>query len=330
MEVVLLNMLHLVDRDYFPVQPNNIIWPYLNCLEKIVYHQLQKSFDNISVIFCDNTNIILYENSKSFQVARASFDLLSNYFTKESFSHITNYHDFLCTHIDQGEIIGFNTEFTLLPNYTWYQDKNHVNSPHYSMIVGYDSINYYLTDAPNLLVKNNILLNNLSPIPKDKLVKVLEKKSSFIIIHNKHFEGTLDIPDLLRKIVTEYNNQLVQADNKCTVWNGRAALRRLYQLLDTEKIHAANLFEGAFISSIIKGRRKFLQNSLELFEGKNNYLLTDSLLNESFNLWDILGNTILKSIMKNGHYSPDKELFQKILITEDLLVKSYIDYLGGL
>lgn len=321
--------MHLVKRIYFP-DNNKFIWPYLTCSEKLAYYQFQNDFDDISIIFCDSTNITLQEFSSNVLVDRASFNLKANFYYPESFHHVQNYNDFICNHIDHGKIIGVNTEFTLLPNFKWYQDQSHINSPHYSMIVGYDNSTYYLTDAPNLLSNKYIVKNNLSPIPKHIFYKVLSQKSNFIVVHKKDIDQLyLNIPALLVKIFDEYNYEMPQYENNRTVWYGKSALVRLYQLLDTEKILSTNLFEGAFIASTINGRRIFLLNALKKFSKKSSYYMLETILKESSNLWNILGNTILKSIIKKGYYIPDKEFFHKILITEDLLIKSYSNFLGA-
>ena len=64
--------MNYINRKYFESreQNPNAIWPYLNCMEKIAYHQFQDSSLIMEEVFCDDVNICLLEEQDRLYLVR--------------------------------------------------------------------------------------------------------------------------------------------------------------------------------------------------------------------------------------------------------------------
>lgn len=306
-----------IDRNYFPDKSSapDTIWKFLSCEEKIAYFQINPLFPKIEQVFCGDINIQLHEYENLLSFSRAPFSYSDFYYTIKWFNNIDSPECFICSQINQGNIVGINTDFTLLPNFIWYNDDTHKNSPHYSMIVGYDHENYIITDAPNLIKQKFYMKNHTSLVKKDILNKLFEKNCSCLIVTcNSSFPSGFDIIEIIEQIKKTYFS-LPDYQDSHIIWNGKLALERFIELMNEEdpRIPSINLFEGPFIATIISGRRELLRRCIfQYYNNYNFYKQTIDILTKNAEKWEILANSIQKHIIKYGKYTPNLDVFKTL------------------
>ena len=307
----------VIDRNYFPNKSSvpDTIWQFLPCEEKVAYFQIVPLFSHIEKVFCGDINIQLHEYENSLYFSRAPFSYSNLYYTINFFNAVDSPERFIYTQINQGNIIGFNTDFTALRNFTWYNDDIHKDSPHYSMIIGYNDENYIITDAPNLIKESFHMPNNISLINKKILNKLFEKKCSFLTVsYNYSSSPCFNIVNLIEQIKETYLS-LPNNRNSHILWSGKYAFDRFILLIEEKdpRVLGINLFEGPFIATTISGRRELLRRCISQYcHGFDFCIRAMDILTEGAKKWEILANTIRKHIIKYGKYTPDLSVFKTL------------------
>lgn len=311
-----------VHRDYFPnlhISPDTI-WQYLACSEKIAYFQAYPKHSFIEQTFCDDINICLYERESSLSLDRAANSLNSLYYNYHHYLSVSDPEDFIYNQVYNGRIVGFNTEFTLFPNYTWYQDEKHRNSPHYSMIVGFDDADYYVADAPNLLAPDFLQKGNITLINKKELLKAFVDRCSFLTVteEDNFINRAINIKELIYLTIERFYSKPVKK-NDVVIWYGKAAFERLKDLFQNNDVRlmSMGIFEGPFIATTISGRRDLLKRCIAKYCGQNPYTGQGiQVLEQNRKSWAILANSIQKAIIKYGKYVPVPQKFEELYAIE--------------
>ena len=306
-----------IDRKFFPDKSSepDTIWQFLPCEEKIAYFQIIPFFSHIEQVFCGDINVQLHEYENSLSFLRAPFSYSDLYYTINRFNTVDSPEEFIYSQIDHGNIIGFNTDFTALRNFSWYNDDIHKNSPHYSIIVGYDHENYVITDAPNLITQSFYLANHTSLISKKILNKLFEKKCSFLTVScdNCSFPR-FNIVNLVEQIERTHHS-LPIIKNSHIVWSGQYAFDRFILLIEEKdpRVSGINLFEGPFIATTISGRRELLRRCIfQYCRGFDFYTQAINILSEGAKKWETLANIVQKHKIKYGKYTPDLSVFKTL------------------
>ena len=311
-----------INRNYFLSQYEdpNTIWQYLSCPEKIAYFQINSKIPFIEGVFSDDINICLKERETLLFLDRASFSFYSLFYEYNFFSLVSDPEQFIYNQVHDGRIVGFNTEFTLIPNYTWYQDEKHRNSPHYSMIVGFDDTDYFVADAPNLIVSEYLQKGNITLIEQKKLLRAFEDRCSFITVIEKDsiINKTVNIKNLICLTIERFCSDPVIKDDT-VIWYGKSAFERLKNLIKNNhtRLTAMGIFEGPFIATTISGRRDLLKRCIEKYCWQNPYAdPAIQILEQNRKSWAILANSIQKELIKYGKCTSVFQKFEQLYTIE--------------
>lgn len=311
-----------IERKYFQsyIEDAQVFWQYLSCVEKIAYHQVQNRVIKLEEVFCNDINICLFETEKSVQIDRNSFPRFEQYFEINIVENIDRPDDYIHDLIDNGKIVGLNTSFYDIPNFTMYQKKEHLNSQHYTMVVGYDLHDYWITDVPRNLCSDKMRDDNIMLINKEFLNTQLTKQCKVLTIQERRdaCHVILDIENLIVNIVSEFrecNSKISMGE----VWTGKNAYERFICLIKDKdaRIPSMFLFKGPHYATTISGRHNLLKrNIIKRYNYNEKIGRIINQLEVCERKWDGLANKIYKEVISNGFYRPDVRVISEIYIEE--------------
>lgn len=324
--------MNCIDRRYFEsLKENpNAIWKYLDCIEKIAYHQFQDSPLIMEEVFCDDVNICLYESPSDVSLTRNTIKPKNYYFDWTVVKSPGNPLEYVKKLINEGIIVGINTYFYDIPNFTWYQNERYRESVHFCMVIGYDENGFWLKDVPGLMKVEYLNDRNFTIISYEEMARYLSKQCNIFIFREKNdtFFIRENLDELIRKMIQEYSAPLC-VENEIMVWKGKNAYERLLLLIKNEdpRLLEMDFYHGDFASYIISGRHDILRRNI-LKKYGDNRLTQDVLkmLKVCQNEWEVLGNKILKENMKKGICVPTEGDIYNIYKLEHKLVE-YLKFL---
>ena len=115
--------MNYIDRRYYEswIDNQSVIWQYLDCIEKIAYHQFQGSSMIMEEVFCDDINICLVEKEDTLELKRNCIKASDQYFEQIWENNLRDPEQYIKDMLDKGIIVGINTYFYDIPNFTWYK-----------------------------------------------------------------------------------------------------------------------------------------------------------------------------------------------------------------
>lgn len=324
-----------IKRRYFESlkEDPNAIWQYLDCVEKIAYHQFQDSSLIMEEVFCDDINICLVENENSLILERNYIESMEKYFKINRKGNIPRPEEYIKRMIDNGMIVGINTYFYSIPNFTWFHREGYSGDRHICMVVGYDENGFWLTDVPENMNEEYLRATHITTIPYDDMNQYLAKQCNVITFEKKAvlFPICEELDALIIKIIKEYYTPSY-SENGTVDWKGREAFERLLYLIKKEdsRLQEMDFFHSEFISYIISGRHDILRRNIIKKHGNN--CATEEVLKWlkiCQNKWEILGYKILKEIIKKGIYTPIEEDIVNVYESEKVLIEKLELFVKG-
>jgi hypothetical protein len=327
-----------ISRRYYEKREDNshVIWEYLSCVEKIAYHQLQDSPLNMEEVFCDDINICLLETESDLTLKRNCIKDPNRYYDIRREKNLEKPMEYIKKMIDNGILVGINTYFYDIPNFTWYRKERYKESIHVSMVVGYDERGFWLTDVPNLMKSDYLVDSHFTIIAYDDMRQYLAKQCNLLTcrVNFDSFSISDDLDSLLKKMIAEYSRPSFLV-NREMIWIGREAYERLLYLIkkNDPRLLEMDFFHGEFVSFIISGRHDILKRNITKKYG-NNSVTQDVLqwLEICQNKWKNLAYNILKQNIKTGIYTPKEEDISNIYEAEETLIeyfKLFVDRVGS-
>ena len=316
-----------ISRRYYasPQEDAKGIWQYLDCIEKVAYHQFLDMPISMEDVFCDDVNICLLETEGDLRLKRNNIKSLDLYFDMNWEINPEKPVEYIKGMIDRGIIVGINTYFYDIPNFTWYKRERYRKSVHISMVVGYDECGFWLTDVPALMQSEYLLDQHTTTISYVDMKQYLAKQCKILTFEKiaSSFPNSPKLGDLTKKIIKEYSAQ-PYVEKGGTVWKGKNAYERLLYLIQEgdPRLLEMDFFHGDFVSYIISGRHNLLRRNLINNYGNNS--ATENVLwwlNVCQKKWEILAKKILKENLKNGIYTPIEEDIYNIYESENMLME---------
>lgn len=316
-----------ISRRYYEnnKEDSNAIWEYLSCVEKVVYHQFQDSSLIMEEVFCDDVNICLLETPNNLKLKRNNIKSLDQYFDMNWERNLEKPMEYIREMIDSGIIVGINTYFYDIPNFTWYKRERYRESIHVCMVVGYDDNGYWLTDVPELINEEYLKDQNITIIPYEDMDRYLAKQCNLLTFQKNAttFSICEDLDDLIKRMIQEYSAPSYSQNGEI-IWKGRAAYERLLQLIREEdpRLLGMDFYHGEFIGYIISGRHDVLRRNIIKKYGRNSE--TEDVLQWleiCQNEWRSLAYRILRENIKKGIYTPIEEDIYNIYELEKRLME---------
>ena len=316
-----------VNRRYFENKEADSqgIWEYLSCIEKIAYHQFQDSPLIMEEVFCDDVNICLIETENDLRLKRNCIKSLDQYFDIKWKRKLENPIEYMKGMIDRGTIVGINTYFYDIPNFTWFKRERYKEAVHVCMVVGYDASGFWLTDVPALMQVEYLNESHFTTISYDDMSKYLAKQCNILTFHENTSTFLINekLDDLINKIIQEYLEPAYTLNGE-KVWKGRGAYERLLYLIRKEdpRLLEMDFYHGEYVSFIISGRHDILKRNILKRYG-NNSKTEDVLqwLEICQKKWETLAYSILRENIKKGIYIPVEEDISHIYESEKMLME---------
>lgn len=316
-----------ISRRYYESRKEdpNAIWEYLDCIEKMAYHQFQDSRLIMEEVFCDDINICLYETERYLELRRNDIKARNLYFDMNLRKNPEKPMEYIKEMIDKGMIVGINTYFYDIPNFTWYKRDRYKESIHFCMVVGYDENGFWLIDVPENMKTEYLKDQHITTISYDDMKRYLAKQCNILTFEKNDatFSVCEDLDDLIKKMIKEYSSEPCFHNGKI-IWKGKAAYERLLQLIkeDDPRLLEMDFYHGEFISFIISGRHDIFKGNI-LKKYGNNSTTEDVLqwLEICQNKWKILAYKILRENIKKGIYTPIEKDIYNIYESEKKLME---------
>ena len=321
-----------INRRYFEnlKEDPNAIWQYLDCIEKIAYHQFQDSSLLMEEVFCDDVNICLWESQGELKLLRNYIKHTNRYFDRIWVSDIENPIGYIKENLDNGFLVGINTYFYDIPNFNWYKNERYRESVHVCMIVGYDESGFLLADVPELMKTEYLQNEQTTIILYDDMRQYLDKQCRILTFREKAntFSICENVDDLLCKIINEYSAEPCLQDGKI-VWKGREAYERMLYLIQNNdpRLLEMDFYHGDYLSFIISGRHDILRRNIIKKYGENNETkeVLETLKTCQIK-WKILAYRILKDNQRLGIYIPIANDIYDIYESEERLIENLKDF----
>lgn len=316
-----------ISRKYYESIKENphLIWKYLDCIEKVAYHQFQDMSLDMEEVFCNDINFWLFETDSSLKLRRNDIRPIEQCFEMKWSRNIQKPEEYIKQKIDNGIIVGINTYFYDIPNFTWYKKERNRESVHICMIVGYDEKGFWLTDVPENMKKDYLMDEHITIISYDDMKLYLAKQCNVLTFENiaDSFSACKDLHNLITRIIKEYSSP-PYSENGRTVWKGKRAYERLMQLIKDEdpRVSKMDFYHGEFVSYIISGRHDILRRNILKKYGSNsetkNVLEWLEICQKK---WEILGYKILRENIKKRFCIPKEKDIYDVYESEKVLIK---------
>lgn len=327
---------HLLEA-FFSRQKDHVeaLYMALDCWEQVIYKALQSYNLDYKYVFAKNIYPFYIEFKSNWSLLLPEKDLeQSIYEVKLIDFRRQGPCDTIENLINQNKSVVIHTAFDMIPSY----DKKEITvlgRTHYSTIVGYDDLNFYVMDNPFMFDKSKSSIhpdfNNISIIKKTVLDKAFKKKCELktIEINLNSMASVNKLDCLMNQIVDTFNSVKIQKNDDYDLYYGRHALMKLIEALDTS---GPECLDNSFLNNhhnahLLYSCRLILKWCLEDdIRYQDNTYFHDVLqyLNISLEKWQVVKMMIAKNNVKS---SPNflKKLKNKmldILEIEEKLIES--------